>query len=87
MDKRAFRRDSQNYNVTNLFRYKNLFKNEEKALALFKNIPFLNGGLFECLDKPGEDGKIERIDGFSDRDDNALKVPNVISLVRSKRQT
>jgi len=49
--KRAFRRKGQNYNVTNLYRYKKLFKIDEiKILGLFKNIPFLNGGLFECLD-------------------------------------
>jgi len=40
------------------------------------NIPFLNGGLFECLDKPGEDGTVMRVDGFSDRDDLPLQVPN-----------
>ncbi len=33
------------------------FAAKASGLALFKNIPFLNGGLFECLDKPlGEKG-------------------------------
>ena len=76
MNKRAFRRDGQNYNATNLLRYKKLFKDQQKALELFKDTPFLNGGLFECLDKPDENGKVERIDGFSDRDDNVLSIPN-----------
>jgi hypothetical protein len=84
--KRAFRRNGQNYNVTNLYRYKELFKiNKIKTLDLFKNIPFLNGGLFECLDKPHATKKgphggdvIIRIDGFSDRDDNVLKVPDYL---------
>ena len=83
MNQRAFRRDGQNYNATNLFRYKKLFKDEQKAIKLFNETPFLNGGLFECLDKPDETEKsertpleVERIDGFSDRDDNELSVPN-----------
>ncbi|MBN1971171.1 MAG: N-6 DNA methylase, partial [Candidatus Delongbacteria bacterium] len=52
--------------VKNLFRYSEKFsisKNEVKAL--FKDIPFLNGGLFDCLDKPDDDGKIIYVDGFS----------------------
>ena len=39
----------------------------------------MNGGLFECLDKTlGSKEKPEyiRIDGFSDRDDNVVEVPN-----------
>jgi adenine-specific DNA-methyltransferase len=43
------------------------------ALRRFADIPFLNGGLFECLDRP-EQGM--RIDGFSDRPDNPLRVPD-----------
>ena len=41
-------------------------------------IPFLNGGLFECLDGPSKEDstRILRVDGFSDRDDNPLHVPN-----------
>ncbi|MBW2663144.1 MAG: N-6 DNA methylase [Deltaproteobacteria bacterium] len=85
-NKRAFRKNGQNYNVTNLYRYKKLFKIDKiKILELFKNIPFLNGGLFECLDKPHPTKKgphggdiIIRIDGFSDRDDNILKVPDYL---------
>ena len=58
----------QNYMVHSLYRYEEYFKDKDRALALFDKIPFLNGGLFECLDKPGkEDSEKEiRIDGFSD---------------------
>ena len=76
---RKFRGDGrQHYNITSLYRYKRYFKDPEAALRLFEPIPFLNGGLFECLDKPDpNDAKtILRIDGFSDRDDNPLSVPN-----------
>ena len=83
---RKFRGEGrQHYNITSLYRYKRYFKDSEAALRLFETIPFLNGGLFECLDKPSSVGassrsrpneKILRIDGFSDREDNPLSVPN-----------
>ncbi|MCH8290317.1 Eco57I restriction-modification methylase domain-containing protein [Candidatus Poribacteria bacterium] len=80
-DNRKFRGEGrQHYNITSLYRYKRYFTNPDEALQLFKAIPFLNGGLFECLDKPDKDDskKILRIDGFSDRDDNPLYVPNFL---------
>ena len=76
---RKFRGEGrQHYNITSLYRYRRYFTNPDAALRLFEAIPFLNGGLFECLDKPAPDEpkKIQRIDGFSDRDDNPLRVPN-----------
>ena len=78
-DIRKFRgKGRQHYNITSLYRYKRYFRDPDAALRLFETIPFLNGGLFECLDKPTpEDTKtILRVDGFSDRDDNPLHVPN-----------
>ena len=76
---RKFRGEGrQHYNITSLYRYKRYFTDPDDALCLFETIPFLNGGLFECLDKPSPDDakKILRIDGFSDRNDNPLSVPN-----------
>ena len=76
---RKFRGEGrQHYNITSLYRYKRYFKDPDAALRLFASIPFLNGGLFECLDKPDPDDAktVLRIDGFSDRDDNPLSVPN-----------
>jgi adenine-specific DNA-methyltransferase len=86
MGKRAFRRSGQNTNVTNLLRYESCFKNPDKFIELAeKNIPFMNGGLFECLDKPHPTKKgpkggdvIFYEDGFSDRTDNSLKVPDYL---------
>ena len=77
----------QNYMVHSLYRYERYFKHPKVALNLFETIPFLNGGLFECLDKPGEDEseKDIRIDGFSDRKDISLHVPN--ELFFSDEQT
>ena len=70
----------QHYMVHSLYRYERYFKHPKEALDFFQEIPFLNGGLFECLDKPGKDNskKILRVDGFSDRNDNPLHVPNFL---------
>ena len=83
MGKRKFRSKQEqardgHYFIHNVFRYEDEFIKPNKTLeAYFDPIPFLNGGLFECLDKQIEEkGKRKsiRIDGFSDRDDNVLKV-------------
>lgn len=70
---RQFRGDHQfgykrdGYNVNNLMRYKSEFKEggaEEFLTMANSNVPFLNGGLFDCLDdKP----KNLYYDGFSER--------------------
>ena len=81
MGNREFRRDGQNFMAHNLYRYRGLLKDPDDVLGLFAAIPFMNGGLFECLDKVKarkEKPEYVRIDGFSDRDDNALTVPNEI---------
>jgi adenine-specific DNA-methyltransferase len=71
-----FQGQNRHFGVPNVYRYARMFAiNQPSALALFAAIPFLNGGLFECLDRP-EQGV--RIDGFSDRADNPLCVPNVL---------
>ncbi|MCG2720831.1 MAG: Eco57I restriction-modification methylase domain-containing protein [Thermodesulfovibrionales bacterium] len=88
----------QHYMIHNVFRYEDYFTNPQDTLKkYFEGIPFLNGGLFECLDKeivgarfprpqgttmqqgggtPPLQKKIIRIDGYSDRNDNPLKVPD-----------
>ena len=91
-EKRRFRgknksggRDSH-YGIHNVYRYEDAFQSSEAALALFAEVPFLNGGLFECLDKLVEDKgnkTILRIDGFSDRVENVLKVPNKLFFSKS----
>lgn len=68
------------YFIHNVFRYEGEFvKPKETLEQYFAPIPFLNGGLFECLDKELDDkGKRKRIriDDFSDREDNVLKMPD-----------
>jgi len=86
MGKRTFRKDNQHQNVTNLMRYKSYFKDPAYFVNLMEDVvPFMNGGLFECLDKPHPDKKgkqggdiIIYTDGFSDRADNFLEVPDYL---------
>ncbi len=48
-----------------VYRYADLFEAED-FVAHFENIPFLNGGLFDCLDQRKTDSSPEiRLDGFS----------------------
>ena len=79
--RRKFRgKGRQHYNITSLYRYEEYFTDANEALQQFETIPFLNGGLFECLDKGDKDDpkNILRVDGFSDREDNQLSVPNFL---------
>lgn len=61
---RKFKENRGQWDDNKLMRYKSLFKDPELFLDLANStVPFLNGGLFECLDdKP----KGIYIDGFSD---------------------
>ena len=60
-----------------LYRYKDQIRNPDKLLELFEKTPFINGGLFDCLDsfKATRDGGY-RIDCFSDVHYNKLSIPN-----------
>ena len=80
---RAFARDEgfpknrATYGVDTLYRYEEHFRDPDTALAQFADVPFLNGGLFECLD-PIEDGTNKKLylDGFSRNKKKRPKVPN-----------
>ena len=84
--KRAFRINGQNQNATSLMRYQRYHKNPEAFVKLIESkVPFMNGGLFECLDHQDDELKgkkggavIDYEDGFSDRKDNELFVPDYV---------
>ncbi|QEM05543.1 N-6 DNA methylase [Mucilaginibacter rubeus] len=85
--KREFRKEGhQHQNITQLMRYQSYLKNPKAFINLMeKTVPFMNGGLFECLDKPhptakGKQGgdRIIYVDGFSDKADNVLQVPDFL---------
>ncbi|MEI8173503.1 MAG: Eco57I restriction-modification methylase domain-containing protein [Deltaproteobacteria bacterium] len=81
MDKRCWAKDEQNFMAHSLYRHHDLFQEPDAVLALFKNTPFLNGGLFECLDKDLGEGarpRYVRIDGFSRRPDSQPVVPDFL---------
>ena len=90
-DKRRFRVEQRGYNGYNsdfgnqyAYRYRNLFIiPKQDVINLFKEIPFLNGGLFENLDK-GQNNIY--IDGFTERSSKYQPmVPNFVFF--SKEQT
>ena len=58
-------------------RYKEQMNDPDRLLKLFAKTPFINGGLFDCLDsfKATRDGGY-RIDCFSDKQYKKLSIPN-----------
>ena len=65
----SFQGKNEHYGIKTLFRdanEKSWFSwSHNGIIDLFKQVPFLNGGLFECLDQINEDGKVFYYDGFS----------------------
>jgi len=91
MDSRSFvissnnkKENQKHFGIKNLFRYEDCFKiPSEEVIKLFSNIPFLNGGLFDCLDfeiTEESSGKKYYIylDGFSREESRAASVPNYL---------
>lgn len=73
--------NNPDYTDQTKYRYKDYFVNPDEALKLFSAIPFLNGGLFECLDSKETDpntGKERelRFDGFSTYKEKQAFVPD-----------
>ena len=61
----------------NLYRYEEHFQDSDKALSYFVDIPFLNGGLFECLDYTDENSSNKRyVDGFTLKKQKRARIPN-----------
>lgn len=69
VERRCFAKMKDKPDVKSKYRYEDLFKiGEDKILSLFEFIPFINGGLFECLDKNKTSDGVEQAyyhDGFS----------------------
>ncbi|MCX7589712.1 MAG: BREX-1 system adenine-specific DNA-methyltransferase PglX, partial [Patescibacteria group bacterium] len=64
-----------------VYRYYDLFKSPQDIENYFKEIPFLNGGLFECLDNKDND---EYIDGFTERKKYQPNIPNLLFFTDEK---
>ena len=78
IDKRGFStRSYTTHRNFSRYRYKTQMNDPDKLLELFDETPFINGGLFDCLDSEeatGEGGY--RIDCFSDEQYEKLSIPN-----------
>lgn len=78
ISERRFRKDRADYDNNKLMRYKDLFQDPQLFVDLAnKYVPFLNGGLFDCLDDK-DNGKY--FDAFTDREEIAkqLIVPDYL---------
>ncbi|MBU4016411.1 Eco57I restriction-modification methylase domain-containing protein [Patescibacteria group bacterium] len=88
-DERKFRSEIRGYKGINpdqgndsVFRYHELFKNSEILKDYFGEIPFLNGGLFECLD---DRKKGIYVDGFTAVKKNQPTLPNFLFFSQEKK--
>ena len=82
--------------IKTLYRYSEMFKiSEDEVIKMFSEVPFLNGGLFECLDKTKTIDGVEQAynyDGFSRNDKkfadghyrNRAVVPNILFFDEEK---
>lgn len=78
-DKKITGRYDKNRGVTTLYRYEELLSDQAGLLKLFDKVPFVNGGLFDCLDdvyRKTEHQSTIRLDGFSDNPRESLTLPN-----------
>ena len=66
-----------NHRNFSLYRYKDQMEDSDRLFELFSKTPFINGGLFDCLDSfKAIGGGGYRIDCFSDRQYRKLSIPN-----------
>ena len=82
LSERHFRKNRGDYDNNKLMRYESLFTNPQLFVDLAnRTVPFLNGGLFDCLDDKDADNYI---DGFSDRKEvqESLFVPDYIFFAK-----
>lgn len=78
LSERHFRNGRGDYDNNKLMRYESYFKNPQLFVDLSnRTVPFLNGGLFDCLDDK-DHGMY--YDGFSDRESvrNSLIIPDYL---------
>jgi hypothetical protein len=73
----TYHKNRVQYGIKTLYRYADDFSiSNDKVVELFSNVPFLNGGLFECLDK----------DGFSRKkgEQSRAHIPNILFFDKDK---
>ncbi|MGA1847587.1 Eco57I restriction-modification methylase domain-containing protein [Deferribacter abyssi] len=84
-ENKDFLENRTTYWITNYYRYEEMLNiSKEEFKKLFDITPFLNGGLFECLDMEIE-GKKVYIDGFSRNPKKRAIVPDYLFFNEEKR--
>ena len=70
--------DTTSDNDFSQYRYRDEIADPDRLLALFAETPFINGGLFDCLDSPTDTTDGQLIDCFSDdpQHQELLSIPN-----------
>ena len=78
IDRRGFSRESNpTHRDFTRYRFRSEMTDPDALFAHFARTPFINGGLFDCLDSEEAKGKGGyRIDCFSDVDKGLLSIPN-----------
>lgn len=80
IEKRRFSRKIRaDHRNPGLYRYEDLMADPDEMLAMFKRTPFVNGGLFDCLDDfGGVKANGRRVDCFTDNPHQRkeLSIPN-----------
>ncbi len=78
----SFIQNRNDFGVKTLYRYKDkILISEDKFLEIFADVPFVNGGLFECLDEDSD-----YIDGFTRREDKRAKIPDFLFFSQEKEE-
>ena len=71
IDKRGFGKGADGAPESNKYRYRDLLADPDAFLEKLESVPFVNGGLFDCLDDAAGNGAAERrMDAFSDDIEN-----------------
>ena len=81
--------NQQGHRVFTSWRYEGMLKDPKAFKSIMNNIPFINGGLFECLDsnEASKDEAGYRLDCFSDNPNQRkdLSIPNHIFFSKNKK--
>jgi len=81
----TFEQNKKNYGIKNLYRYSSDFViSKDEVIQLFEKVPFLNGGLFDCLDSEDKNGKVMYLDGFSRNPKKQAQVPDELFFSQEK---
>lgn len=85
IDKREFAESHTGFvkpdqSIRNIYRFQEKFLiSESEIKKLFADVPFLNGGLFDCLDKTDDETKKDFfVDGFTRRKNKQASVPDYL---------